>query len=56
MSIIPQRLIIEVTTECNLRYRLCNFWQNKDPRNKIDLTSKINFLEKAIHWSPLVSS
>jgi len=46
----PQRIFLEVTTECNLRCKLCNFWQNKDPRNKIDLTAKINFLKKVVKW------
>lgn len=50
MSILPQKLFLEITTECNLRCKLCKFWQNKDPGNKIDLTAKINFLKKVINW------
>lgn len=50
MSIIPQRLFLEITSECNLRCKLCKFWQNKDSRKKIDLTIKINFLKKVIYW------
>ena len=50
MTIIPQRLFLEVTTECNLRCKLCTFWQNKDPRDKITLASKVKFVKKVINW------
>ena len=50
ITIIPQRLFLEITTECNLKCKLCNFWQNKDPQNKIDLARKISFLKNIINW------
>ena len=43
-------MFLEITTECNLRCKLCNFWKNKDPRNKLRLSNKISFLKKAINW------
>lgn len=50
MSIIPHRLFLEITTECNLRCELFKFWQNKDPISKIDITVKVDFLKKVINW------
>lgn len=50
MAIIPQRLFLVVTTEFNLRCKLCNFWQNKDPKDKITLANKVKFVKKVINW------
>ncbi len=50
MTFIPQRLFLEITTECNLRCKLCNLWKQKDPHNKLNLRSKLNFLQKFFYW------
>lgn len=46
---IPLRLFLEITTECNLRYQLCKLWQHTYPPNKLDLTQKIQFLDRLFH-------
>jgi len=30
MTLIPHRLFLEITTECNLRCKLCKLWEQKD--------------------------
>ncbi|MHA2051862.1 MAG: radical SAM protein, partial [Promethearchaeota archaeon] len=34
----------------NLRCKLCNFWQNRDPLSKLDIASKLHFLTEFISW------
>ncbi len=50
MTIIPQRLFLEITTECNLRCKLCKSWEQKDPSNKLNLANKLIFLKEFIKW------
>lgn len=50
MTIIPQRLFLEITTECNLRCKLCKSWEQKDPSNKLNLATKLIFLKEYIKW------
>ena len=50
MTNFPQRLFLEITTECNLRCKLCKSWEQKDPLNKLNLTAKLNFLKQFIDW------
>jgi len=50
MTIIPQRLFLEITTECNLRCKLCKSWEQKDPSNKLNLADKLIFLKEFIMW------
>jgi len=50
MTVIPQRLFLEITTECNLSCKLCKLWTQKDPQNKLTLRVKLSFLQKFIEW------
>lgn len=57
----PNRLFLEITTECNLKCKLCKLWQNRDDSSKITLEDKINFLDNLKNWlehnsSPLINN
>ncbi len=47
---IPLRLFLQITRECNLRCRLCTVWKNKDPKEALKLNDKVNFLKKLFKW------
>ena len=46
----PTRLFLEITTECNLRCKLCKLWQNTDPPSKIGTSDKVNLLTNLADW------
>ncbi len=46
----PSRLFLEITTECNLRCKLCTLWQNTDSPTKISTLEKINLLTRLATW------
>jgi len=50
MTILPQRLFLEITTECNFKCKLCKLWQQKDPTYKLSLADKTQFLNDFIMW------
>ena len=47
---IPLRLFLQITRECNLRCRLCTLWKNKDPKEALKLNDKVSFLKKLLKW------
>ncbi|MFX1453059.1 MAG: radical SAM protein [Promethearchaeota archaeon] len=50
MKNIPHRLFLEITTECNLYCKICKLWKQKDPLDKINLETKLNFLQRFFEW------
>lgn len=49
MTVIPLRLFLEITTECNLRCKLWKLWKQKNPVNRLNIAEKINFI-KELHY------
>ena len=48
-AIIPW-LILEVTTECNLRCKHCHMWMTKEPGNALFTSEKIRIIEEFASW------
>jgi len=46
----PNRMFLEITTECNLRCQLCKLWKNKDPIGKLSTNEKIQIIETLAFW------
>lgn len=44
-------LFLEITTECNLKCRLCDLWRRKDSINKLNIDDKSKFLKDMCNWS-----
>ena len=47
---LPERLFLEITKECNLKCRLCKLWQQKDSPGRLSLEDKIKFLLRLFNW------
>lgn len=48
--ILPERLFLEITKECNLKCRLCKLWQQEDSFGRLSLEDKIKFLLRLFDW------
>ncbi len=46
----PSRLFLEITTECNLRCKLCTLWQNTDYPTKLSTLDKVHLLTRLASW------
>ncbi|KKN23882.1 hypothetical protein LCGC14_0900540 [marine sediment metagenome] len=47
---LPQRLFIQITEECNLRCMFCSYWKRKDSTNKLWFNYKLLFVKNVIYW------
>ena len=47
---IPNRLLMEITTECNLKCKCCRLWKKENPKNELTTDHKKKILTDFINW------